>query len=178
MIKINQSEFIEVIIVTGKQSSTSTYKAIGYSTAGNGLLELELDELDELTIDQLLKLGIDSDAATHPTATYVIPNYTYSIYRDLVDPRTKPTIRGLITKYNRKSTDFTPCLRNFRTKSIIETTYAYIPVIKDSIVFVDNQLMQAPSAFKSGCSDIPPVLARISSSLSKSEILPSRFTWP
>ena len=114
---------------------------------------------------------------TSTTMAININNYDFLIHRDLIDPIYNPTTRGMLTKYGYKSAQFTPYSRNFRDKSLKEITYAYVPKVKDSIVFIDNDLLVV-SPFQLGCSDDPASLSRISVKLAKSEILSSRFVWP
>lgn len=103
-----------------------------------------------------------------------------SIVRDLITPETGLMVREVGIRVNAHPyTDFRPYRRNFHTNRLTEVSPTALADVKDSLVFIHNDLFQPLSVFAKGCSLESGIVGRLQAYFANSsEILPARSVWP
>lgn len=104
----------------------------------------------------------------------------FTIYRDLVRPFERfKFVKQLLLVYGGCLDQYTPYSRDFHTQELTPVEYTDCPTIKDSFVFIQNELLTPDPNYTPACDQPPPFLAQLSYYFAThAEILPDRFNWP
>jgi hypothetical protein len=111
--------------------------------------------------------------------TTVMPEYGITdikLERDLLDPTTVVTVKDVAAKKNILPTsEYLVFQRDLSTNDLTEITYSTQVASRDSIVFVNKQVIVPVHPFTPGCYNDSCVFRLIKARISASEILPIRF---
>jgi hypothetical protein len=136
----------------------------------NGDGQITSQDADQLLAYLQRKKLID----TTPTTSY--PIVDFKIKRDLVNPITVTTIKDVAAQQNIFPTaDYLIFRRNLSTNELTPAQYSESVASRDSLVFVNSQVMVPIHPFTPGCDNNSCILRLIKERIAAAEILPIRF---
>jgi hypothetical protein len=135
-------------------------------------------KVDSQDTDQLLAY-LQSKKLVDNTVTAEYNISDFKIQRDLINPAAVMTVKDVAAYKNIFPTnDYLVFLRNLSTNELTETTYATTVASRDSLVFINNDVIVPVHPFTPGCYNNSCVFRLIQSRIAASEILPIRFNKP
>ena len=103
----------------------------------------------------------------------------FKVERDLIDPARASTVKQVACASNIPPSQYTPHFRTFETNELIQITFSSTVSTKDSIVFVNNDILALPPNLPAcRLTGTDAILERIRKRIARcGEIHRARFLW-